>query len=74
MDTVAAAQSVTGNVAANDDAADATDALRNELAELRSEMVSGLASVASAANRSAKVLENVSAASGGDAIAVGNAA
>ncbi len=74
MDTVAAAQSVTGNVAANDDAADATDALRNELAELRSEMVSGLASVVSAANRSAKVLENVSAASGGDAIAVGNAA
>ncbi|MES3096212.1 hypothetical protein [Sphingomonas aerolata] len=74
MDTVAAAQSVTGNVAANDDAADAPDALRNELAELRSEMVSGLASVVSAANRSAKVLENVSAASGGDAIAVGNAA
>ncbi len=74
QDTVSAAQPVTTTTAANDDQVNETRSLREEIAQLRADNNAGHAASASAGNRSAKVLENVSAASGGDAFGVMDAA
>lgn len=68
----AAASQEASNVAANDSAATAlaetNQALKDELAALRTEMKAGLAAVASNTGRVAKKMDDVTAASGGDAI------
>jgi len=52
----------------------AVQGLRDELAAMRRETASALASIASSAGRTTRILENVTAGSGGDAVAVGQAA
>lgn len=73
-----AAQAMASTSAANDGAtgllADSNRALRDELAALRSEMKAGLAAVAGNTGRVAKKLDDVTAASGGDAISTQAAA
>ncbi len=59
---------------ANDDSASALDAIREELAQLRSDNNAGNAAIAGSNNRIAKKLDDVTAASGGDAISVASAA
>ncbi len=60
--------------AANDDLLSEIKSLRAEVTMLRSENNAGHAANASASNRSARVLESVSTAAGGDAISVASAA
>jgi hypothetical protein len=70
-----AAQTATPTTtAANDSAADELRQLREEVAGMRRDNNSGHAASASAGQRAARVLEDVTAASGGDAISVANAA
>lgn len=59
---------------ANDDLAEQVRELTEEVKQLRSESREGHAATASAGNRAAKVLENVSGPSGGDAISIANVA
>jgi hypothetical protein len=68
----AAAQAASPTPAAANDASDALTDLRDEIAQLRADNNAGHAASASAGNRAAKVLENVSSASGGDALSVAN--
>ncbi|EZP57262.1 hypothetical protein [Sphingomonas sp. RIT328] len=65
-----AAQAASAPVAANDDAATDAASLAAELAALRSDMNDGLASIASNTGRTARRLDDVTAASSGQAIAV----
>jgi hypothetical protein len=72
---MAASQSASSAAtAANDDMASELAALRQEIAGMRSENNAGHAANASANNRTAKVLEGVSAESAGQAISVASAA
>ena len=71
---VAAAQAASPAPAAANDASDALSDLRDEIAQLRADNNAGHAATASAGNRAAKVLENVSAPTGGDALVVSSAA
>lgn len=65
-----AAQAASSPIAANDDGPSETATLRDEIAAMRSDMNDGLASIASSAGRTARRLDDVTAASGGQAIAV----
>ncbi|MFD1105068.1 hypothetical protein [Sphingobium olei] len=51
-----------------------TQALRDEIAQLRRELMSALAQVASNTGKTARILDDVTADSGGQAISVGQAA
>uniref|UniRef100_UPI0025F54284 hypothetical protein n=1 Tax=uncultured Sphingomonas sp. TaxID=158754 RepID=UPI0025F54284 len=56
--------------AANDDRAAEQGALRGEIAQLRADMAAGTAAIAANTGRIARHLDNVTASSGGEAIAV----
>ena len=71
---IGAGQAASRPSAANDDVAAELRALRAEVKQLREENNRGHAASASAGNRSARVLENVSAESGGDRLMVVNGA
>ncbi len=70
----ATSQAATTPVAANDDMASEIRALREELVGLRSDTNAGNAAIAGSTGRIAKKLDDVTAASGGDAISVASAA
>ncbi len=74
MAAVSAAQPAAVAGPANDDTATATDALREEVSQMRTDLVTALASIAGSNSRIARKLDDVTAASGGDAIAVASAA
>lgn len=69
-ETASAAQSRTTPSAANDGVAEEVRALRKEVAGMRADSNAALATVAGSTSRIAKTLDNVTASSGGDAIAV----
>jgi hypothetical protein len=71
---MSAAPAAGAPAAANDSMASELRALREEVAAMRTENNAGHAANASASNKTAKVLENVTADSGGTAISVANAA
>jgi hypothetical protein len=68
MAAVTATQAATTPAAANDDLADEISQLREEVAGMRAENNAGHAANASANNKTAKILDNVSQATGGDAL------
>jgi len=74
MAAISAAQPATVAGPANDDNAAATDALHDEVAQLRTDLVAALAPIASNTGRVARKLDDVTSAGGGDAIAVTSAA
>ncbi len=74
MAAISAAQPATVAGPANDDNAAATDALHDEVAQLRTDLVAALASIASNTGRVARKLDDVTSAGGGDAFAVTSAA
>lgn len=72
--SAATTQAATTPTAANDDMAAEIRALREEVAGMRADNNSGHAATASNTGRAARTLENVTTASGGDAISVASAA
>jgi hypothetical protein len=70
----AASQASSTPAAANDDTADKIDALRAELAGLRADVNAGNATIAGNTGKVAKILDNVTAPSGGEAVTVASAA
>ncbi|PTQ12964.1 hypothetical protein CLG96_02135 [Sphingomonas oleivorans] len=72
--TSLAASAGSGTAAANDDLVGEIRALRAEVAQLRSENNSGHAAIAGNTGAIKRTLDNVTAASGGDAISIGVAA
>lgn len=71
---MSASQAATSPSAANDDMASEIAALRAEIAGMRSDNNAGHAATAGNTGKIAKTLDNVTAASGGDAISIANAA
>lgn len=72
-----AAVATVNRTSGNDDAASAAtqiDALQQEIANMRADMAAALAAIASNTGKAARVLEDVTAQSGGDAITVASAA
>ncbi len=75
-----AAAAMTAQAVAPTTAAASTDqqasiqGLRDDMAKMRADMAAGLSTIASNTGRTARVMEDVTAASGGDAITVANAA
>jgi hypothetical protein len=69
-----AAQAASAPAAANDDTASELRALREEMAAMRADNNAGHAANASVNTKTSRILESVTAASGGDAISVANAA
>jgi hypothetical protein len=65
-----AAQATAAPATANEDRAEEVRALRTELAAMRADINTGLATVAGNTGRTARKLEDVTSASGGDAISV----
>ncbi|UAK25867.1 coiled-coil domain-containing protein [Sphingomonas nostoxanthinifaciens] len=70
----AAASTGTSPTSANDDLISEITALRDEVAQLRADTNAGNASLAAPINKVAKILDNVTAPNGGDAITVAGAA
>lgn len=70
----AAAATAPAGIAANDASAATIASLKDEVKGLRDSMEAALATIASNTGRAARVLDDVSAASGGDAISVAAAA
>lgn len=70
----AASQAATTPAAANDDSASEIKALRDEIAGMRSDMNAGNATIAGNTGKVAKILDNVTAPSGGEAVTVASAA
>ncbi|SEQ60709.1 hypothetical protein [Sphingobium sp. YR768] len=64
----------TASSAANDDVAAAVESLRQEVAQMRSDMNSGQAQIAANTGSMKKTLDNVTSASGGEAVSVAGVA
>ncbi len=70
QDPVSASQPVAASASDKEDQASENRALRDELVQLRSDTVAGLAAIAGSTGRIDRRLEGVTSASGGDAISV----
>lgn len=70
----ATAQAATAPAAANDESGATIEDLRGEIADLRTALTDALASIAGNTGRTARIMEDVTAQSGGDAISVVQAA
>lgn len=69
-----AASQATATAAANDDRERDMEALRAEIAAMRADMNASMATVAGNTGKSARILENVTAPTGGDAVNIAQAA
>lgn len=70
QDVVGASQPVTTTTAANDDQVSENRALREEMTQMRTDLTAALTTIAANTGRTAKKLDDVTAQSGGDAIAI----